>query len=148
MENALDLFSRNFSRKSLLNHLFGFDNDITEISHNFIDLPKVNIKETDEAYEIAIAVPGIARNQANIRIEDHVLYVSVKQEEEKEEKNDDEKYHVRQWSSSSFDESWNVPENVIESEIRANCKEGMLTIILPKKEITLKHDNSRNIEIE
>ena len=30
MENALDLFSRNFSRKSLLNYLFGFDNDITE----------------------------------------------------------------------------------------------------------------------
>ena len=146
MKNALTLFSPKFLERGLFSDFFDFDNDIFGISKHFTDSPKVNVKETDKAYEIEIAVPGIAKNQVNVRVERHVLYVSVVQEEE--QKKEDEKYHMHQWSSSSFDESWNIPENVIESDIRAVCKEGKLLVTLPKKEITNVEGSSMNVKIE
>ena len=58
------------------------------------------------------------------------------------------KYHCKQWSKSSFTESWNLPSNVIEDQISAKNNDGVLTITLPKKEEEPKKDESRIITIE
>jgi HSP20 family protein len=146
MTNALNFLNRkNFFDFGDMPIFKSWFDDFSPV--NFTNSPKVNVKETDKAYEIEIANPGFGKDETKIEVKDHCLFVSMTSESNQNEDEKD-KYHVHQWSSSSFDESWNVPENVIESEIRANCKEGMLTIVLPKKEITLKQDNSRSIEIE
>ena len=112
----------------------------------FTNSPKVNVKETDKAYEIEIANPGFNKDDTEIKIEDHVIYVSMKLETESKDEN---KYHIRQWKKSSYEESWNIPDNVIEEEISATHNDGILTITLPKKaEDSTKNKNLRTIEIK
>ena len=98
MKNALTLFgTKKFN--SLVDQLFG-DNFTTM---DFIDSPKVNIKETDKAYEIEIASPGFDKENANVEILNGVLSVTINSESSNGE--NDTKYHVREWSKSSFSES-------------------------------------------
>jgi len=143
MTNALDFFAP----KDLFNFpVFKswFDDLIPE---HFTNSPKVNVKETDKAYEIEIANPGFSKDETNIKVENGVIYVSMTSESEEGE-NDGKKYHVKQWSKSSYQESWNLPENVIEDQITAKNNDGVLTITLPKKEETKKEENIRTIKIE
>ena len=147
MKNALSFFTPK--------NLFGFNDDWFDnfkdpffgISKSFINSPKVNIKETDKAYEIEIANPGFTKDETSIKIENGVLYVNMTAES-KEGENDGHKYHIRQWSKSSYSESWNLPENVIEEQISAKNNDGVLVITLPKKEETPKQVDSRTIKIE
>jgi HSP20 family protein len=146
MTNALDFFAP----KDLFN--FGtvpffkswFDDLIPE---HFTNSPKVNVKETDKAYEIEIANPGFSKDETNIKVENGIIYVSMTNESEEGE-DDGKKYHVKQWSKSSYQESWNLPENVIEDQITAKNNDGVLVITLPKKEETKKEENIRTIKIE
>lgn len=113
----------------------------------FTNSPKVNVKETDKAYEIEIANPGFGKDETQIKVENGILYVSMTSES-KEDENNEKKYHVQQWSKSSYQESWNLPENVIEEQITAKNVDGVLTITLPKKEDEPKKIESRTITIE
>ena len=144
MTNALDFFTP----KDLFdfNPIKSFFGDF--VPTNFTNSPKVNVKETDKAYEIEIANPGFSKDETNIKVENGVIYVSMTSES-KEGENDGHKYHVRQWCKSSYQESWNIPENVIQEQISAKNNDGVLTITLPKKkEDPKKEVNSRTIEIE
>lgn len=147
MKNALDFFSP----RSLFNFYddwFNFENSpLFGISTNFANSPKVNVKETDKAYEIEIANPGFTKDETSIKVEDGVLFVSMLSESNEDEETE-KKYHRKQWSKSSYQESWNLPENVIEDQITANNVDGVLTITLPKKEETKKEVKSRTIEIK
>lgn len=142
---------------SFKNHdnLFGFMptfmsnwfDDFRLIPSNFTNSPKVNVKETDKAYEIEIANPGFGKDETTIKVEHGVLHVSMTSQSEEGE-NDGNKYHVRQWSKSSYQESWCLPENVIEDEITAKHDNGVLTITLPKKEVDKSQEDPKIINIE
>ena len=146
MTNALNFFAP----KDLFN--FGtmpifrswFDDLIPE---HFTNSPKVNVKETDKAYEIEIANPGFGKEDTKIEVKDGSLYVSMTSQSEEGE-NDRNKYHVRQWSKSSYEESWYLPENVIEDQISAKHTDGVLTITLPKKEVQKSQEDPKIINIE
>lgn len=146
MTNALDFFGTkdlfNFGDMPIFKSFFG---DL--VPSHFTNSPKVNVKETDKAYEIEIANPGFGKDDTKIEIKNGILSVSMNSEN-KEEDETENKYHVKQWSKSSYEESWNLPENVIEDQITAKNADGILTITLPKKEETPKLDNCRTITIE
>ncbi len=143
MTNALDFFTP----KDLFdfNPIKSFFGDF--VPTNFTNSPKVNVKETDKAYEIEIANPGFSKDETNIKVENGVIYVSMTSES-KEGENDNHKYHVRQWCKSSYQESWNIPENVIQEQISAKNNDGVLVITLPKNENYKKPENVRTIEIK
>lgn len=105
----------------------------------------MNVKETDKAYEIEIANPGFSKDETTIKIEDGVIYVSMTSESKEGENG---KYYRKQWSKTSYSESWNLPENVIQEQITAKHNDGVLTITLPKKMVEPKKEESRTIEIE
>ena len=139
---------------SFKNHdLFGFMptfmsnwfDDFGMIPSNFTNSPKVNVKETDKAYEIEIANPGFGKDDTKIEVKDGVINVSMNLETETK---DDDKYHVHQWKKSSYNESWNLPDNVIEDQITAKHDNGVLTITLPKREEDTKKEEPRTITIE
>ena len=145
MTNALDFFkpSNLFSFGSQM-----FNNWFDNLSvDDFTNSPKVNVKETDKAYEIEIANPGFGKEDTKIEVKDGVIYVSMELETETK---DDDKYHVHQWKKSSYNESWNLPDNVIEDQISAKHVDGVLTITIPKKEVDPKKDETtaRTITIE
>lgn len=147
MTKALNVFEPNdffnFGNMPILKSFFN-----NWVSDNFTDSPKINVKETDKAYEIEIANPGMTKNDVHVNIEDGVLFVKINVESSKDEENE-HKYHVRQWSKSSYEESWNLPENVIEDQISAKTSDGVLTINIPKKEVEAQRSpNIREINVE
>ncbi len=144
MTNALDFFGAKDLFDFGFNPIKTFFGDF--VPSNFTNSPKVNVKETDKAYEIEIANPGFGKDDTKIEIKNGIICVSMTNESQ--EGQEDEKYHVQQWSKSSYNESWNIPDNVIEEQITAKHDNGVLTIILPKKMEEPKQIESRTIKIE
>lgn len=139
MKNALSLFNR----PSFLDGVFN-DFGISDFFNNFTDSPKVNVKETDKAFEIEIATPGFSKENTEVTIKNGMISVSMNSETDN---TSDDKYHVKQWSKSSFNESWSIPDNVDEDKIEATSKDGVLSIVLPKKEMDNVTDEVRSITI-
>jgi HSP20 family protein len=116
-----------------------FTNDLMDWgSSNFSSpettLPAVNVKETDEAFEIEVAAPGMHKNDFKISIDNHMLVISS---EKKEEKTEEEKgnYTRKEFSYQSFQRSFTIPEGKVEGEkISAKYCDGILCVILPKNE--------------
>ena len=106
-------------------------------SFNFSDtnttLPAVNIKETDEDFEIEVAAPGMRKDDFNISLNNGQLTISSERKNEKESTDGD--YSRREFSYESFQRSFSLPENLVDPDkISAKYNEGILHIRLPKKE--------------
>ncbi len=109
-----------------------------------ITLPKVNIKETADAFIVEMAVPGLKKSDFQIDLDNQVLSISTETKEEKELK--EENYTRREFGYSSFKRTFTLPESVNEEKINANYKEGILSVHLPKKE-EAKQKPARTIRI-
>lgn len=95
-------------------------------------LPAVNVKETNDTYEITMAAPGLEKNDFKIDVNGSLLTISAEKDEKKEEK--DESYSRREYSYKSFSRSFSLPEDIIKDKIDANYQNGELRLTLPKKE--------------
>ena len=146
MTNALDFFNRKNLFGYMPTFMSNWFDDFGMIPTNFTNSPKVNVKETDKAYEIEIANPGFSKDETKIEVKDGIIHVSMTSENKEEDENS--KYHCKQWSKSSYEESWNLPSNVIEDQIFAKNNDGVLTITLPKRDEEPKKEETRTIEIE
>ena len=125
-----------------------FNRDLpTVFTSNFntgITLPKVNIRETKDAYLVDMAVPGLKKSDFLIDLDNQVLSISTQVEESNEQQ--EEFYTRREFGYSSFKRSFSLPETVNEDEIKATYKDGVLNIHLPKKEEAIQKP-SRSIKI-
>ncbi|MCB0600264.1 MAG: Hsp20/alpha crystallin family protein, partial [Saprospiraceae bacterium] len=94
------------------------------------EVPAVNIAETDKTYNIEVVAPRMKKADFQIEVEAGNLVVSaeVKHEEEKKE----DHYTRKEFNYTSFKRSFWLPENVKEDAIKANYKEGVLYVTLPK----------------
>ena len=109
-----------------------------------VSLPKINIKEGDNAYVLEVAAPGIAKEDFNIQLEDGLLTVSSQKKEEKEEEN--KKYYKREFSHQTFKRSFRLPENVDAENITANYVDGVLSVQVPLAQ-KAKEDQPKLIQI-
>ncbi len=107
-------------------------------------LPAVNIIEGRDDYRIEVAAPGLNKEDFKVSLENNVLTVSSEKEEKQEEK--DEKVMCREFSYYSFRRSFTLPMTVNSEKIRATHKDGILQVIIPKKEES-KEKPSREIKI-
>lgn len=94
--------------------------------------PSLNIKETDDDFEIELAAPGFAKKDFEVTIDDGFLNISVEKESSEEDKEDN--YTRREFSYSSFERSLQLPESVKQEEIKAKYNDGILSFKLTKKE--------------
>lgn len=94
-------------------------------------VPAVNVKESDNAFEIEVAAPGLSKKDFKITVENGVLTISSEVKEEKEQKEKD--YTRREFSYSSFSRSFTLPENVNEDDVKANYQDGVLKLNIAKK---------------
>ena len=78
----------------------------------------------DEDWQINFAVPGVKRDQVEIKVDDHLLTVSYNDTKE------DKRYSF----VSSFSRSWNLDRDVDVGKIEANHEDGILSISVPKPE--------------
>jgi HSP20 family protein len=111
------------------------------------NLPSVNIKETDEAYEMEMAVPGMAKEDFTIQLNNNSLIISAQKEHKEEEDNRSERYTRKEFSYHSFSRTFKLPEGLIQGDkIEAKYENGILSITVPKTE-EAKPKPSRQIEI-
>lgn len=125
-----------------------FNRDLPSVfTSNFntgITLPKVNIKETADAFMVEMAVPGLKKSDFHIDLDNQVLSISTETKEEKEQNN--EIYTRREFGYSSFKRTFTLPETVDDKKINASYNEGILSILLPKKD-EAKQKPARTIKI-
>lgn len=110
--------------------LFDFDN---ELWNRNVNVPPANIIENEKEYKLELSVPGFKKEDFNIDIEQGILTISSEQKEEstKEEKN----YSRKEFSFSSFSRTFQLPENTDENAVSAKYDNGVLQLIIPKKEV-------------
>jgi HSP20 family protein len=94
--------------------------------------PSVDIFETEGEIVVKAELPGMDRKDIALHLENNVLSLRGERRFEKETK--EENYHRIERSYGNFSRSFSIPATVDEEKIRADYKDGVLKIVLPKKE--------------
>ena len=95
--------------------------------------PSVNVKETEKAYIVELAAPGVKKDYCRVHIdEDHNLCVAIENKFEHKEEDKHSHYLRREFSYTNYEQKYSLPEDVNEEEINAKVEDGILTIELPK----------------
>lgn len=127
---------------NLFDHNFG-----TEFLSNFntgITAPAVNIKETNEAFHLELAIPGMKKSDFDINVENKILTISSEVKTQDEEKNDH--YTRREFGYSSFKRTFTLPDAVEPENIKATYQDGILEVNLPKRD-EAKQKPAKRIEV-
>lgn len=95
-------------------------------------MPIVDISETDGEYLIKAELPEVKKEDVKVTVENGVLTIQGERRQEKEEKG--KKYHRVERSYGSFVRSFTLPESIDEGGVRAEYKDGVLNLHLPKSE--------------
>ena len=109
--------------------------------------PAINVKESDKAYTVELAAPGMKKEDFNVHINDEgnlVVKLESKQEHKEEDKNT--RYLRREFSYSKFEQTLILPDDVKKDAISAKVDNGVLTVELPKI-VEEKVKVSRKIDI-
>ena len=98
-------------------------------------VPAVNIKNNERDFELELAVPGFKRDDFTVEVDNDVLTISSEVKTENEETKDN--YTRKEFSFSSFKRAFTLPETVDGSKIDAKYEDGVLRVVLPKREESL-----------
>ena len=93
-------------------------------------IPKVDIVENPESFEIHLAVPGLNKEDFNIELNDNYLTVSGERKFSNEKK--ERTFHSIETHYGSFSRSFSLPENVDAAKINAKYNNGILELTIPK----------------
>jgi HSP20 family protein len=100
-------------------------------------LPPIDLCENDNTVKVKMDIPGIKPEEFDIQLNNNVLTVCGKREEEKEEKG--QTFHRVERRSGCFSRSVTLPAAVDEDKVDAQYKDGVLTITMPKTEEAKSH---------
>jgi HSP20 family protein len=121
---------------SLMNEFFNDD-----LRMNFFNrrhsVPSVNSVENNDSFEIDLAVPGMKKDDFTIELNDKILVISS----DNSDYDQNERTRLNEFNYSSFQRSFRVPESVELDKIKANYKNGILKIKLPKRKDSITKPN-------
>ena len=121
---------------SLMNEFFNDEFRMNVINNNH-SVPSVNSIENDNSFEIDLAVPGMKKDDFTIQLNDKVLVISSENTNSVENNS----MSLNEFNYSSFQRSFIVPETVELDKIKANYKNGILKVKLPKKKDSITKPN-------
>lgn len=98
-------------------------------------MPKIDIKENDNAITFHAELPGMTLDDVNVELHNNVL--SIKGEKKQEIKDEKENYHRVERRYGSFHRSFHLPENIKEEDISAKLKNGVLEVVVSKPNIII-----------
>ena len=106
--------------------------------------PVADVSETDAEYVIKAELPEVRKEDVNITLQDGVLTLTGERKQEKS--TDDEKVHRVERFYGSFARRFALPDNIDETGIRAESKDGVVLIHLPKQKVV--QPQARQISVE
>lgn len=110
------------------------------------NFPKVNVSETDDAYEVEIALAGFNKEDISMELKDNCL--CVKADKQLESSEEHKKYLMREISSRSFRRALNFPVKIMTDEVSCVHEDGIVRCILRKEPPKKIEDNIIKIEIK
>ncbi|WP_032599352.1 Hsp20/alpha crystallin family protein, partial [Bacteroides fragilis] len=124
-----------------------FDNELMAKAN--ATAPAINVIETDKAYKLELAAPGMTKEDFSVRIdEENNLVISMEKKAENKEEKKDGRYLRREFSYSKFQQTMILPENVDKDHISAQVENGVLNIELPKLSEEEVKKPDRTIEVK
>lgn len=105
--------------------------------------PSIDIAEDEKSYEIYVAVAGMKKSDFKIELIDGKLTISG--ERKLEDKKEGKNFHSIETQYGAFRRSFFMPEDVLEDQVDASYEDGILKLVLPKKEKKL---NKATIEVK
>lgn len=106
----------------------------TNINNIGTRVPAVNILETEDNFLIEVAVPGKAKKDLIIELENDMLSISSEEKEENKTTHENEKFTRTEFNFNNFRRAFGLHESVDRERISATYINGILEIILPKLE--------------
>lgn len=95
-------------------------------------LMRTDVRETENTYELDIDLPGYSKEDVKAQLKDGYLTVSASKSENKDEKDEEDKYLRRERYSGSVSRRYYVGENLTEDDIHAKFENGILKLSFPK----------------
>jgi HSP20 family protein len=128
---------------SLFDEFFTRDFGIDLAPKNY-QTPAVNISEKEDAFHLELVAPGKDKKDFGVVLEEDTLTISTTSGNEIVE--DDTQFTRREFDYASFNRSFRVPKTIDTKNIKANYKNGLLTIVLHKRKEAIP-EPKKQIEI-
>ncbi|MCI5740704.1 MAG: Hsp20/alpha crystallin family protein [Lachnospiraceae bacterium] len=110
---------------------------------------KADVQEFDDKYQMDIELPGFTREEIHADLENGYLTIQAEHSENKEEKNEkDGTYIRRERYSGKYQRSFYVGDEMTQEDIKANFRDGVLKLEIPKKEPVAEVEKKQRIAIE
>jgi HSP20 family protein len=93
-------------------------------------LPAVELVETDNEFVLTAEIPGMAKEEVDVSVEDNVLTLKGERKFERDETK--EQVHIREREYGTFTRAFTVPRNVDAAKIRAEYHDGVMEVHMPK----------------
>ena len=114
---------------SLFDEFFTRDFGI-DLAPKTYQTPAVNITEKEDAFHLELVAPGKEKKDFSVELEEDTLTISTNSDSGIVE--EDTQFTRREFDYASFDRSFRIPETIDTKNIKANYKNGLLSIVLPK----------------
>ncbi len=129
--NPFRVLESSFSRDPFFRELFR-EGSRTNGEVSLVLAPRMNVTERAESYELTLEVPGLAKEDLNIEVNDGRLAVWGEKKAERQE--NDKKIHVREIVHGAFRRELTLPEDVRQDGIQAAYENGHLKLTLPRED--------------
>ena len=98
-----------------------------------MNVPAVNVKESDGMYAITLAAPGLEKKDFTLEVSEGIM--TIRAEKENEEKEEKGRFNRREYNYTSWSRSFTLPEDCDDTKIAAEYKNGELKITIPRTEV-------------
>lgn len=130
---------------SIFDDFFDYD----WMHHTNATAPAINVAETDKAYEVEVAAPGMSKENFHIHIDDdNNLVISMEQKKEAADEKKDRRYLRREFNYTKFQQTLILPDDVDKKQIGAKVENGILLVTLPKQTPEQKQQLMQHIEVK
>jgi HSP20 family protein len=103
---------------------------------------KIDVKEDDKFYTIKADIPGVKKEDIKVELEGDLVTLRAEAKQEKEEKKGEKVIHSER-SYGMVSRSFTLPTDVDEKAAKAEYKDGVLNLVLPKK----SNGSAKRIEV-
>lgn len=135
------------------NFVDSFFDDVFRFPFNTLQKSKVpgmnvDVQEFDDRFIMDIELPGYAKEDIQADLKDGYLNVSANHTDKKEEKDEEGRYIRRERYCGHCQRSFFVGKNITQEDIKANFRDGILKLVIPKKEHKPEVEEKKYISIE
>lgn len=118
------------------------------VSNSVPVVMRTDVKESETGYELDIELPGYKKEDVQAQLKDGYLNITAIMKNSNEEKAENGKFIRRERYYGNCSRSFYVGEDIEQQDIKAKFEDGILKILVPKKEAKPKVEENKFITIE